>query len=223
MSVFKKYPSPALFQRSVSEQDGNTTKIGCSLKDYHWYHHVKSKKLYEDAGLDLAKLLGTYRWQTTPRFHWKMTKRTDASKANEHPLRLPTLIADGCQEDPKEKVAMPATRTFRVPFFRSTSEPAPHWRDRNPKHLLQPEGGEQDSYFIRGFFSTISGSLSKVLSWREERDLAVTDEMEDKHMDLAAVNVCKHLEIIEAMAGLAGLIFYNQNLLLRVSYADVGI
>uniref|UniRef100_A0A8C6Y607 RAS protein activator like 2 n=1 Tax=Naja naja TaxID=35670 RepID=A0A8C6Y607_NAJNA len=186
MSVFKKYPSPALFQRSVSEQDGNTTKIGCSLKDYHWYHHVKSKKLYEDAGLDLAKLLGTYRWQTTPRFHWKMTKRTDASKANEHPLRLPTLIADGCQEDPKEKVAMPATRTFRVPFFRSTSEPAPHWRDRNPKHLLQPEGGEQDSYFIRGFFSTISGSLSKVLSWREERDLAVTDEMEDKHMDLAA-------------------------------------
>ncbi|ETE58928.1 hypothetical protein L345_15344, partial [Ophiophagus hannah] len=50
-----------IYQRSVSEQDGNTTKIGCSLKDYHWYHQVKSKKLYEDAGLDLAKLLGTYR------------------------------------------------------------------------------------------------------------------------------------------------------------------
>ncbi|XP_070602787.1 ras GTPase-activating protein nGAP isoform X2 [Erythrolamprus reginae] len=183
MSVFKKYSSPALFRRSVSEQDGNTTKIGCSLKDYHWHYQVKSKSLYEDAGLDLAKLLGTYRWQTPPRFHWK---RTDASKADEHPLRLQTLIADGCQEDPEEKVAMPAARTFRVPFCRSISEPAPQWRDRNPKPLQQPEGGEQDSYFIRGFFSTISGSLSKVLNQREEQDLAVTDEMEDKHMDLVA-------------------------------------
>lgn len=185
MSVFKKYPSPALFQRSVSEQDGNTTKIGCSLKDYHWCHQAKSKKLYEDAGLDLAKLLGAYRWQT-PRFHGKTIKRADASKADEQPLRLQTLIADGCQE---QKVAMPAARTFRVPFCRSISEPAPPaWRDRNPKPLLQPEGGgEPDAYFIRGFFSTISGSLSKVLNRREEeQDLAVTDETEDKHMDLAA-------------------------------------
>lgn len=182
MSVFKKFPSPALFQRSVSEQDGNTTKIGCSLKDYHWCQQVKSKKLYEDAGLDLAKLLGAYRWQT-PRFHGKTIKRTDASKADEQPLRLQTLIADGCQE---QKVAMPAARTFRVPFCRSISEPAPSWRDRNPKPLLQPEGGEPDTYFIRGFFSTLSGSLSKVLNRREEQDLAVTDEMEEKHMDLAA-------------------------------------
>ncbi|KAM6455470.1 ras GTPase-activating protein nGAP isoform 3-T3 [Liasis olivaceus] len=188
MNVFKKYPSSsALFQRTVSEQDGNTTKMGSSLKDYHWYHQVKSKKLYEEAGLDLGKLLGTYRWQTHPRFHWKMTKRTDVSKADEQRLRLQTLIADGCQEDPEEKVAMPAARTFRVPFCRSISEPAPHWRDRNPKPLLQSESGEQDSYFIRGFFSTISGNIFKVLNRREEQGLAVTDEqMEDKHMDLAA-------------------------------------
>ncbi|XP_062990334.1 ras GTPase-activating protein nGAP isoform X5 [Elgaria multicarinata webbii] len=189
MNVFKKHPSPssALFRRSMSEQGGDSTKVRASLKGYHWCHQVKSKRMYEEGGLDFGKLLGTYRWQTHPRLHWKVNKRADARKTAEQPLRVDTSIADGHKEDPEEKVAMPATRPFRVPFCRSISEPAPHWRERSTKPLLQPEGGEQDNYFIRGFFSTISSSFSKVLNRKGEQSATMTNEgVENDEMDLTA-------------------------------------
>ncbi|XP_060088475.1 ras GTPase-activating protein nGAP isoform X8 [Heteronotia binoei] len=186
MNVFKKRSSPSVarFQRSLSEQDGDSTRVRASLKDYHWSHQTKSKKIYEKADSDLGKLLGTYRWQTHPRFHWKMSKRADVLKTAERPLRVHNLIADGSQEDPEEKTVMPATRPFRVPFCRSLSEPTPHWRDRITKPFSQPEGN-QENYFIRGFFSTLSGSFNKVLSRKGEQCVSVTnEETENEQMDL---------------------------------------
>ncbi|CAI5776381.1 GTPase-activating nGAP isoform X1 [Podarcis lilfordi] len=186
MNVFKKRPGPpALFQRSVSVQDGDCTKVRASLKDYHWCYQVKSKRTLEEADSDLGKLLGTYRWQTHPRLPWKVAKRPDAARTAEEPLTVSTLVADSHQEDPEEKAVMPATRPFRVPFCRSLSEPAPHWKERNTKPLLQPESGEQDNYFVRGFFSTISSSFSKVLNRKGEQNAAVTNEgVESSQMDL---------------------------------------
>lgn len=183
MNVFKKRPGPpALFQRSVSVQDGDSTKVRASLKDYHWCYQVKSKRTLEEADSDLGKLLGTYRWQTHPRLPWKVAKRPDAARTAEEPLTVSTLVADSHQEDPEEKAVMPATRPFRVPFCRSLSEPAPHWKERN---TLQPESGEQDNYFVRGFFSTISSSFSKVLNRKGEQNAAVTNEgVENSQMDL---------------------------------------
>lgn len=187
MNVFKKRSSPSLarFQRSLSEQDGDSTRVRGSLKDYQWSHQTK-KQICEKADSDLGKLLGTYRWQTHPRFPWKMSKRADALKAAERPLRVHNLIADGSQEDPEEKAVMPATRPFRVPFCRSISEPTPHWRDRITKPFTQPEG-DQENYFIRGFFSTLSGSFNKVLNRKGEQSASVAnEEMENKQMDLTA-------------------------------------
>lgn len=182
--MFKKHPGPlpAIFRRSLSEQDGDSTKVRASLKDYHWCYHAKSKRVYDKASLDLGNLLGTYRWQTPSRLHWRLTKRTDALKT-EQPLKAHNIIADGHQEDPEEKAVMPATRPFRAPFCRSISEPAAHWKERSTKL----EGGEQENYFIRGFFSTLSGSFSKVLNRKGEQSAAaMNEEVENDHMDLTA-------------------------------------
>ncbi|XP_008116003.1 ras GTPase-activating protein nGAP isoform X3 [Anolis carolinensis] len=177
MSAFKKRLSPsAIFQRSMSEQDDDSRKVGTSLEDYHWYHHVRSKRMYEGAGSDLGKLLGAYRWQTPPRLRWMVTKRTDVPKTAAQAFKAQTSIADNHQEYSEEKLTMPATRPFRAPFYRSISEPTPHWRERSPKSPLQPECGEQDNYFTRGFFSTISSSFSKALNRKLEQSAVVTNE-----------------------------------------------
>ncbi|XP_077188597.1 ras GTPase-activating protein nGAP isoform X5 [Paroedura picta] len=188
MNVFKKRSGPSLarFQRSLSEQEGDCARGRASLKDYHWSHQTKNKKICEKEDSDLGKLLGTYRWQTHPRFHWKASKRADALKTAERPLRVHSIIADGSQEDPEGKATMPATRPFRVPFCRSISEPTPHWRDRITKPSPQPEG-DQENYFIRGFFSTLSGSFNKVLNRKGEQSASVTnEEMENKQTYLPA-------------------------------------
>ncbi|XP_044295057.1 ras GTPase-activating protein nGAP isoform X5 [Varanus komodoensis] len=184
MNVFKKRSSPpsALFRRSVSEQDGDS-RLRANLKDYHWCHQVKSKRLCEETGSDLAKLLGAYRWQTHPRLHWRVTKRADAPKTVEQPLSVHTALGEEHKEDPGDMAAMPVNRPFRTPFCRSLSEPAPHWRERSTKL----EGGEQDSYFTRGFFSTLSNSFSKVLNRKGEQNAALANEgTENDLMDLTA-------------------------------------
>ncbi|XP_060630402.2 ras GTPase-activating protein nGAP isoform X3 [Anolis sagrei] len=186
MNVFKKRlsPSPAIFQRSMSEQDDDSRKVGASLKDYHWYHHVTSKGMYEGAGSDLGKLLGAYRWQTPPRLRWMVTKRTDVPKTAAQAFKAQTSIADNHQEYSEEKLNMPATRPFRAPFYRSISEPTPHWRERSLKSPLQPECGDQDSYFTRGFFSTISSSFSKALNRKGEQSAVEIDVPEHDQMNV---------------------------------------
>lgn len=187
MNVFKKRSSsPALYQRSLSEQDGESVKARASLKDYHWCHQAKSKRMYERAGSDLGKLLGTYRWHTHPRLHWKVNKKADVPKT-EPPLRMHNLIADDSQNDLEEKMVMTSSRPSRVPFYRSISEPTPHWRDRITKSLPQPEGSEQENYFIRSFFSTLSGSFSKVVTRKGEQSAAMSnEEMEKDQKNLTA-------------------------------------
>ncbi|XP_061201601.1 ras GTPase-activating protein nGAP isoform X4 [Neopsephotus bourkii] len=178
MSAFKKHYSlsPRTFRRSLSEQDAGTA----TLKDYHWYHQMKSKKMNKQASPDPEKPLGAYRWQTHPHLPWRISRRegscslkgecSDPSLAKSS-SGLGATSADDFHEDPKEILFQSRTRPFRVPFNRSLSEPVPHIGNRNAKPFLQAVhsvDSEQQGYFIRGIFSSLSSSFSKIMNRKGE-------------------------------------------------------
>lgn len=182
MSVFKKYysPSPAAFRRSLSEQDADTTKAMAILKNYQWYHQIKSKRTCEQEASEQRKPLGACRWQTPPKFNWKVSRKelshnlkweNNEQSPVEDPLQMDSTSADDLQEDPTGKPIKAGIKPFRVPFNRSISEPEPHWRNRSSKTFLHPAHSidcEQQGYFIRGIFSTLSSGFSKMLNRKEE-------------------------------------------------------
>ncbi|XP_075364014.1 ras GTPase-activating protein nGAP isoform X1 [Mycteria americana] len=178
MSAFKKHYSlsPRTFRRSLSEQDAGTA----ALKDYHWYHQMKSKKMNKQMSSDPEKPLGAYRWQTHPRLPWRISKRegfcslkgecSDPSLAKSS-ASMDATSADDIHKDPAETLFQARTRPFRVPFNRSLSEPVPHLGNRNAKPFLQAMhsvDSEQQGYFIRGIFSSLSSGFSKILSRKGE-------------------------------------------------------
>ncbi|XP_062458265.1 ras GTPase-activating protein nGAP isoform X1 [Pezoporus occidentalis] len=178
MSAFKKHYSlsPRTFRRSLSEQDAGTA----TLKDYHWYHQMKSKKMNKQASPDPEKPLGAYRWQTHPRLPWRISRKegscslkgecSDPSLAKSS-SSVGATSADDLHEDPKEMLFQSRTRPFRVPFNRSLSEPVPHIGDRNAKPFLQAVhsvDSEQQGYFIRGIFSSLSSGFSKIMNRKGE-------------------------------------------------------
>ncbi|XP_068878456.1 ras GTPase-activating protein nGAP isoform X3 [Aphelocoma coerulescens] len=173
MSAFKKHHSlsPRTFRRSLSEQDAGTA----ALKDYHWYHRMKSKKLNKQMSFDSEKPLGAYRWQTHPWLPWRVSKR-EGSFSLEGECSDPNLSkssasvdatsADDLHEDPPERLFPTRSRPLRVPFSRSLSEPVPQPRSSNARPFLQAGrslDSEQQGYFIRGIFSSLSSGFSKIL------------------------------------------------------------
>ncbi|XP_032923124.1 ras GTPase-activating protein nGAP isoform X7 [Catharus ustulatus] len=174
MSAFKKHNSlfPRTFRRSLSEQDAGTA----ALKDYHWYHRMKSKKLNKQMSFDSEKPLGAYRWQTHPWPPWRVSKREGSSslkgECNDPSLAkssasMDATSADNLHEEPPEALFPTRTRPFRVPFNRSLSEPVPHTGSRNARPFLQAVHSldtEQQGYFVRGIFSSLSSGFSKIVS-----------------------------------------------------------
>ncbi|XP_031451423.1 ras GTPase-activating protein nGAP isoform X1 [Phasianus colchicus] len=178
MSAFKKYYSlsPRAFRRSLSEQDAGTA----ALKDYHWYHQMRSKKVSKQT-LDPEKALGAYRWQTHPRLPWRISKRARScslrGEGNDSSLvkssaSMDATSAEDFQQDSTEMLFQARTRSLRVPFNRSLSEPVPHSANRNAKPFLQSVRSvdcEQHGYFVRGIFSTLSSGFSKIINRRGEQ------------------------------------------------------
>lgn len=178
MSAFKKHYSlsPRTFRRSLSEQDAGTA----ALKDYHWYHQMKSKKMNKQMSSDPEKPLREYRWQTHPRLPWRISKREGScslkGECNDPSLAkssasMDASSADDLHEDATEMLFQARTRPFRVPFNRSLSEPVPHIGNRNAKPFLQAVrsvDSEQQGYFIRGIFSSLSSGFSKIMSRKGE-------------------------------------------------------
>lgn len=173
MSAFKKHHSlsPRTFRRTLSEQDAGIA----ALKDSHWYHRMKSKKLNKQLSFDSEKPLAAYRWQTHPWPLWRVNKRVSSSslkaECNDPSLAkssasMDATSADSLQEDPPEPPFLPRTRPLRVPFSRSLSEPEPQAGHGNARPFLQD--AEQQGYFIRGIFSSLSSGLSKIMSWKGE-------------------------------------------------------
>ncbi|XP_037260103.1 ras GTPase-activating protein nGAP isoform X4 [Falco rusticolus] len=178
MNSFKKHHSlsPRTFRRSLSEQDAGTA----ALKGYHWYHQMKSKKMNKQLSSDPEKPLGAYRWQMHPRLPWKISKResscrlkgecSDPSLAKSS-ASVDATSADDLHKDPTEMLFQARTRPFRVPFNRSLSEPMPHVGNRHAKPFLQAVrsvDSEQQGYFIRGIFSSLSSGFSKIMSRKGE-------------------------------------------------------
>lgn len=178
MSAFKKYYSlsPRTFRRSLSEQDAGTA----TLKEYHWYHQMKSKKMNKQTASDPEKALGAYRWQTHPRLPWKISKRARScslrGEGNDPSLVKSSASVDAAStedlhEEPAEMLFQARSRSLRVPFNRSLSEPVPHCAARSTKPFLQAVRSvdcEQQGYFIRGIFSTLSSGFSRIINRRGE-------------------------------------------------------
>ncbi|XP_075278691.1 ras GTPase-activating protein nGAP isoform X4 [Opisthocomus hoazin] len=197
MSAFKKHYSlsPRTFRRSLSEQDAGTA----ALKDYHWYHQMKSKKMDKQMSSDTEKPLGAYRWQTHPWLPWRISKGEHLfslrGEGNEPGLAksstsVDATSADDLREDPTEALLQARTRPFQVPFKRSLSEPVPHIGNRNAKPFLQAVrlvDSEQQGYFIRGIFSSLSSGFSKIMSRKGEPDSESVDEgkTEDSQISLS--------------------------------------
>ncbi|RMC08220.1 hypothetical protein DUI87_14461 [Hirundo rustica rustica] len=178
MSAFRKHHSfsPRTFRRSLSEQDAGAA----ALKDYHWYHRTKSNKLNKQMSFDSEKPLGTYRWQTHPWSPWRASKRegssswkgecSDPSLAKSS-ASVDATSADHLHEDPPGTLFPTRTRPFRVPFSRSLSEPVPRAGSRNARpllHAVRSLDAEQQGYFIRGIFSSLSSGFSKIMSRKED-------------------------------------------------------
>ncbi|XP_063021471.1 ras GTPase-activating protein nGAP isoform X3 [Melospiza melodia melodia] len=162
MSAFKKHHSlsPRTFRRSLSEEDAGTA----ALKDYHWYHRMRSKKLNKQMSFDSEKPLGVYRWQTHPWPPWRASRRADSSSLKgecsdpslgKSSASMDATSAANLQEDPPETPFPRRSRPVRVPFSRSLSEP-------------HGSGAEPQGYFIQGIFSSLSSGLAKIMSRRGE-------------------------------------------------------
>ncbi|XP_029818112.1 ras GTPase-activating protein nGAP isoform X4 [Manacus vitellinus] len=178
MSAFKKHYglSPGTFRRSLSEQDAGAA----ALKDYHWYHQIKSKKLNKQMSFDSERALGVHRWQTHPWLPWRISKREGSSSLRgergdprlaKSSASVDAAGADDLHENPAETLFQARTRPFRVPFSRSLSEPVPHTGSRSAKPFLpaaRSVDAEQQGYLIRGIFSSLSSGFSKIMSRKGE-------------------------------------------------------
>ncbi|CAN8217877.1 unnamed protein product [Coccothraustes coccothraustes] len=169
MSAFKKHHSlsPRTFRRSLSEQDAGTA----ALKNYHWCHQMKSKKLNKQMSFDSEKPLGAYRWQMHPWPPWRASRRADSSSLKgecsdpslgKSSAGMEATSADNLLEDPPEPLFPTRSRLGRVPFSRSLSEPHGSGTAR-PSLPAEPQG-----YFVQGIFSSLSSGFAKIMSRKGE-------------------------------------------------------
>lgn len=186
MSIFKRQtsPCPPSYRRSLSEPAYANSEIGTSLKSYPWRGPVRSKKKKNERAVsNLGKPLGAYRWQTHPSFRWKGGKR-ESLETNKEDLDepqqkvLPKMVGSNASSSANEvhgtsteKLNLVNTRSLRVPFTRSISEPEPRCNIRFVRPWStsgRSEESEQQGYFIRGIFSTLSSGFSRMLSLKGE-------------------------------------------------------
>lgn len=188
MSIFKKQtsPCPPGYRRSLSEPAYADSEIGTSLKSYPWCGPVKSKrKKNESAVSNLGEPLGAYRWQRHPSFRWKGNKRerlqsnkVDLFERQQQKVILPKMVSNNASSSANEvlgtsteKPHLVNSRSLRAPFTRSVSEPEPRCSIRFVRLWPTSVGSvesEQQGYFIRGIFSTLSNGFSRMLSLKGE-------------------------------------------------------
>lgn len=186
MNIFKRQtsPYPPSYQRSLSEPAYANSEIGTSLKSYPWCGPLKSKRKKNEHDVsNLGKPLRAYRWQTHPSFRCKGDKKESMQNNTEDLDELqqkvmPKMVDDNAAASAKEvlgtsteKLNLANTRSLRVPFTRSISEPEPRCSIRfvrpSPTSGRSVES-EQQGYFIRGIFSTLSNGFSRMLSLKGE-------------------------------------------------------
>lgn len=185
MNIFKKQTStcsPA-YRRSFSEPTYANTEIGTPLKIYQWCGPVKSKRKKNEYALsNPGKSLSAYRWQKHPGFRWKGVKeeRLQNNKGDLGELQqkmLPEMVHDNASFSGNEVLATSKQKlnlhnqSLRAPFTRSISDPEPHCSVRSVRPWLtsvESVESEQQGYFIRSIFSTVSNGFSRMLSLKRE-------------------------------------------------------
>lgn len=182
ISIFKKQTSPysTSYGRSLSEPAYANSEIGTSLKMYRWCGSVKSqRKKNECAVSHLEKPLEAYRWQKQPGFRKKGSKVErlhDNNGAQQKVLpetggNNASSSANGILRTSTEKLNLGNTQSLRAPFTRSVSEPEhpSSFRFMRPwPNSLGSVESEQQEYFIRGIFSTLSSGFFRMLSLKGE-------------------------------------------------------
>lgn len=183
MSIFKRQtsPGPPSYERSLSEPACANSEIETSLKSYPWCGPVKSKRKKNGRAVsNLGKPLSSYRWQTHPSFRWKGGK-TDSMQEDKGDLDepqqkvLPEMVGSNAASaatevlgTSTEKLNLANTRSLRVPFTRSISEPEARCSIRFVRPWPTSVRSEQHGYLIRDIFSTLSNGFSRVLSLKGE-------------------------------------------------------
>lgn len=186
MNIFKRQTSPSLpsYRRSLSEPANASSETRTSLKNYPWCDPVKSKRKKSECVISQpGKPLGAYRWQTHPALRWKEGKR-ERLQNNKGTLDEPQqkvlseMVGNNAYSSAKEflgtsieKLNLVNTRSPRIPFTRSISEPEPRGSIRFVRQWPASVGSvesEQQGYFIRGIFSTLSNGFSRMLSLKGE-------------------------------------------------------
>lgn len=186
MNIFKRQtsPYPPSYRRSLSEPAYANSEIGTSLKSYPWCGPLKSKRKKNEHDVsNLGKPLSAYRWQTHPSFRCKGSKKENMHNNKGdldelQPKVLPKMVDNNASASASEvlgtsaeKLNLTNTRSLRVPFTRSISEPEPRCSIRfvrpSPTSGRSVES-EQQGYFIRGIFSTLSNGFSRMLSLKGE-------------------------------------------------------
>uniref|UniRef100_A0A803WA94 Uncharacterized protein n=1 Tax=Ficedula albicollis TaxID=59894 RepID=A0A803WA94_FICAL len=174
MSAFKKHHSlfPRTFRRSLSEQDAGAA----ALKDYHWYHRMKSKKLNKQMSFDSEKPLGAYRRQTHPWPLWRVSSREGSSRLKgecgdpslaRSSARVGAASADNLLQVPAEAAFPTGTGRLRAAFSRSLSEPAARPGSGNARpslHAVRSLHAQHQGYLLRGAFASLSSGFSKIMS-----------------------------------------------------------
>jgi hypothetical protein len=184
ISIFKKQasPCPPNYRRSLSEPAYASSEIGTSLKISPWCSSVKSKRKRSHCAFsNLEKPLGAYRWQKHPDFRKKGNKgeRLQNNKGDLDELQQkvkPEVVSNNAasvNEIPgtSKKLNLVNTQSLRAPFTRSISEPEPRCRIRFGRPWPTSVGSvdsEQQGYFFRGIFSTLSNGFSRMLSLKGE-------------------------------------------------------
>lgn len=186
INIFKKQtsPCPPSYRRSLSEPAYANSEIGTSLKTYPWCGSVKSQRKKNECDVsNLEKPLEAYRWQKQPGFRKKGSKMERLQNNNgdmDKPQQkvLPETVGNNASSSANEilgtsteKLILGNTQSLRASFTRSVSEPDPPSSFRFMRPWPNSPGSvesEQQGYFIRGIFSTLSSGFSRMLSLKGE-------------------------------------------------------
>ncbi|XP_059503726.1 ras GTPase-activating protein nGAP isoform X3 [Stegostoma tigrinum] len=188
MNVFRKQVSSSRgeYRRSLSDS-AHSARNPSSLNAYEWRTPSKPKwKIYKRAHSEPLKATNAYKWHSASGFSWTTSRRifsdldnTSSSDQDQLKSAKPHLKYTGSndilEQSPAQVVKTNAKLTT-APYHRSISEPG------CPSHIEKPplrqvhSDAEQRIDFMRGFFTTVSSRLSKLLRHKEEPDVDSVQE-----------------------------------------------
>ncbi|XP_038651013.1 ras GTPase-activating protein nGAP isoform X5 [Scyliorhinus canicula] len=179
MNVFKKQVSSSRgdYRRSLSDpahSDRNPT----SLNAYQWRTTSKPKWIiYKQAHSEPFKPTNAYKWHSASNFSWNVSRRIfsdrdnaraeDQDKPRQPKSHLTYTGSDDVLQQHPAQTAQENTKLATVPYHRSISEPGCSSHIEKPPLRQVHSDAEQRTDFIRGFFTTVSNRLSRLLRHRE--------------------------------------------------------